>query len=422
MPPVFLMAPPLLWLVRALALAAVSVSSWLTLQKWLGPRISLAGCGGSEGCATLLDSRWSLWFNTPVTLLAATLWLAVFLLTLPAAGRWLGRTADQLLAACAVLLLAGAAWFGILMLGVVKLWCPWCAAMHLAAILTGGILLHATWRKSQEGELGLFCVAGQAGIAGAALLVLGQVFGKAPETHLITVEASPAASPARSTEPGSVVFFNGTMAFNRREVPSIGASGALHVMAEFSDYTCPSCRTQHADLLALLKANPGTYAILILPTPLERSCNPHLEPGTQDHPQACSLAALALSLWKAAPQHFAAFHDYLMSTPLPLDPAAAREEAHRLVPTLTFPESESWITRQISANIATWHQLSSNNSKLPKLLLRDDIVLHGTTASRERFMEIISETFASRQPQPSPPPQRLLDAAESSIPVTTQPR
>ena len=418
MPPVFSMAPPLLWLVRTLALAAVLVSSWLTLQKWLGPRISIAGCGGSEGCATLLDSRWSLWFNTPVTLLAATLWLAVLLLTFPAASRWLGRTADQLLAACAVLLLAGAAWFGILMIGVVKLWCPWCAAMHLAAMVAGSILLHSTWRKSQEGELGLFCVAGQAGIAGAALLVLGQVFGKAPDTHLITAGAPTPlkASPVVPMEADSVSFFNGTIAFNRRGVPSIGATSALHVMAEFSDYTCPSCRAQHSDLLALLKASPGTYAVLILPTPLDGSCNPHLEPGARDQPQACALAALTLSLWKAAPQHFAEFHDFLMSAPLPLDPGAALQKAQRLVPTLNLLENDPWIMGQIRANIDVWHQLSADNSKLPKLLLRDDIVLHGSTASRERFMEVISGTFAPQSPH------GRLNSAESSIPVTTQPR
>ena len=134
----------MLWLVRVLAFAAMVTSFWLTLQKWLGPRISLAGCGGSEGCATLLDSRWSNWFSIPVTLLAGTIWLAVLLLTLPTASRWLGRTADQLLAACAMLLVAGGVWFSLLMAAVVKVWCPWCAALPLAAFLVSGLLLHST--------------------------------------------------------------------------------------------------------------------------------------------------------------------------------------------------------------------------------------------------------------------------------------
>ena len=386
----------MLWMVRGVALAAVAASLWLTFQKWLGPRISLAGCGGSEGCATLLDSRWSQWLFIPVTLLAATLWLAVLLLTLPAAGRRLGRTADQLLAACAVLLVTGAVWFSLLMAVIVKVWCPWCAALHLAALVVGGTLLFSTRKASREGQGGLFAAAGQAGVAGAALLVLGQIFGKIPDTHLLTAEA-PVAPEAVSSPPSdhTVTYLNGTLMFPRWEVPSIGPRDAVHVLAAFSDYTCAACRAQHSDLRDLLKSAPGTYAVLILPAPLERSCNPHLPTTAKDHPNACILAHLSLAFWKAAPDQFSAFHHFLMTAPLPLAPATALAEAHRLAPEVTLiPESPA-IAARIAENIAAWHQLSSDNAKLPKLMLRDDIVLHGSTSSRERFLEIIAQTFVS---------------------------
>ena len=391
------MALPLLWLVRVLAAAALATSWWLTFQKWLAPRISVAGCGGSEGCATLLDSRWSQWFFMPVTLLAATVWLAVLLLTLPATSRHLGRTADQLLAACAVLLLAGALWFGFLMAFIVKAWCPWCAALHGAAVIVAAILLHSTWKVSRSGERGLFAAAGQAGIAGAALLVLGQIFGKVPDTHLLTAEA--AAPPIVARPPLSpqkaVTYLKGALVLPRWELPSIGSQGALHVLAGFSDYTCTACRAQHSDLKALLKSAPETYAVLILPTPLERSCNPHLPLNAQDHPHACALARLALAFWTEAPGQFPEFHDFLMTASLPLDPATAVLEASRLAPLATLAPDSPAITDRISRNVAAWHQLSSDNAKLPKLILRDEIVLHGSTSSRERFMEIITETFAS---------------------------
>ena len=403
MPPVFSMALPLLWLVRVLALAALTGSWWLTIQKWMGPRISLAGCGGSEGCATLLDSRWSQWFFIPVSLMAATLWLAVLLLTLPSANRRLGRTADQLLAACAVLLVTGAVWFGFLMLIVVKVWCPWCAALHLAGLVAGGTLLYSTWQASRTGERGLFAAAGQAGIAGAALLVLGQIFGQIPDTHLLT-SAPPDALAAVVPVPtgNSVVYLDGTLAFPRWDVPSIGARNAPHVLAGFSDYTCTACRAQHSDLKALLRKNPESYAVLILPVPLERACNPHLPANAQDHANACDLARLSLAFWKAAPDQFAAFHDFLMSAPLPLAPATALTEAHRLAATATPDPTTEEVAAEIVRNIGAWHRLSTGNSKLPKLLLRDTIVLHGSTSSRERFFEIIAETFAEPAPANRP--------------------
>ncbi len=398
----------MLWLVRVLAFLAMATSFWLTLQKWLGPRISLAGCGGSEGCTTLLDSRWSNWFSIPVTLLAATIWLAVLLLTLPTAGRWLGRTADQLLAAGAMLLVAGAVWFSLLMAAVVKVWCPWCAALHLAALVVGGLLLHSTWRASRRGELGLFSAAAQAGVAGLALLVLGQVFGKVPDTHVVTGEAP--ATPTASELPtaGTVSFLNGTMVFDRQDLPSLGPADAKHVLASFSDYTCPSCRAQYIDLKTLLRQAPEAYALIVLPTPLDRTCNPYLPTNARDHPGACTLARLSLALWKAAPQHFPAFHDYLMTASLPMDASAARAEASRLAPAAMLNGDDPWIASRIAANIAAWRQLSSGNSKLPKLLLRDDIVLHGSTSSTERFLEIIKETFTH--------------SPEAAIPVSMVPR
>ena len=387
----------MLWLIRVLALAALATSWWLTFQKWLAPRISLAGCGGSEGCATLLDSRWSQWFFVPVTLLAATLWLAVLLLTLPSVGQRLGRTADQLLAACAVLLIAGAAGFGVLMFFIVKVWCPWCVALHVAALVVGILLLHTTWRASRSGERGLFAAAGQAGVAGATLLILGQVFGKIPDTHRLTAEAPvsvvdeivhPVASRA------TVTYLKGSLTFSRWEVPSIGPATATHVLAGFSDYTCMACRAQHSDLQALLKSSPD-YAVLILPVPLERPCNPYLPTTAKDHPHACDLAKISLAFWKVAPAQFPAFHDFLMSAPLPLNPAFALVEAKRLAPKATLAPDDENIAKQLGENTATWHQLSSENSKLPKLILRDDIVLHGSTSSRERFLEVVHEAFAT---------------------------
>ena len=394
------MALPMLWMIRILGLAALAGSWWLTFQKWLAPRASLSGCGGSSGCATLLDSRWSLWFFIPVTLLAATLWMAVLLLTLPSAARRLGRTADQLLAACAALLLMGSAWFAVLMLFIVKIWCPWCAALHGAAAVVGGALLYSAWKASREGARGLFAAAGQAGVAGAALLIPGQIFGKVPDTHLLTVKAPSAGESAIfQSGPGpTVVFQNGTLTFARHEIPFIGARDAVRVLAGFSDYTCTACRAQHSDIKALLNSAPELYSVLVLPVPLERSCNPYFAGSTQDQPQACALARLSLAVWQAAPEHFAAFHDFLMSAPLPLSATDALQEAHRIAPgSLLEPDSPA-IAARIAENVKAWHQLSPESSKLPKLLLRDDVILHGSTANRERFFEVISEAFSPKVP------------------------
>lgn len=401
MPPVLPLAMPLLWLVRALALVSSLVAGWLTVLEWANPIVDIAGCGGADGCAALLDSRWSHWFSIPVTLLATLLWSAVLFLTHPAANRWLGRTADQLLATCAIFLLAGAVWFGTLMVVVVKVWCPWCAGLHIAALIAGSLLLYATWRSTREGAVGIFCAAGQAGLAGGALLVLGQVFGKPPDTHLVTADSQAASVESSAALPREEIWslLKGTLQIPKTEAPLLGSPDAPHVLAAFSDYSCTTCRAQHQALKELLVRKPGIFAIVLLPTPLDPACNPHVPPATPGRSvESCPLAYLSLAIWKTAPDLFPGFHDYLMNAAQPPSLASARKELARIAPQLTLVVEEEWITVRIQANILAWHGLSPQTSKLPKLILSDDFILHGNPNSREKFFEVIEEHFPGTPP------------------------
>lgn len=170
-------------------------------------------------------------------------------------------------------------------------------------------------------------------------------------------------------------------------------------MAALSDYSCSTCRSQHRDLKALLDSQPGSIALLILPTPLDSTCNPHVQTNLAAKTgESCGVARMALALWKTAPEAFPAFHDYLMKAELPLSVPAARKELARIAPQVTLDVEEEWITTRIQGNITVWHGLSPETSKLPKLILGDDFVLHGTTSSREKFFEVIQQHF----PKPSP--------------------
>lgn len=417
MPLAYLSAPPRLWLIRSLSILALAASFGLTLWKWIAPMTPLPGCGGSDRCVRLLESSWSQWFSVPVTLLAATLWLTVLLLTLPRVQDVLGRTADQLLASAGTLLVAGALWFGGLLLYSMKEVCPWCLALHAAGLLAGGFILFATWRAERQGSRGLLAVAGQAGIAGLTLLVLGQLFGKPPETHELTYTLpksekesvnSPESSAGsvvpsgitgkssrRKPETGTVSYFGGTLFYTLGEQPHVGPGNAPHVLTEFYDYTCRTCRSLHGNLKDLQESEPGNYAVILLPTPLGKECNPHQVLSAASHPHACRLARLALAFWRAAPRQFPAFHDFLMTASLPLTPETALTEARRLAPSVDLTEETetAWIDQTIGSNVAVWHRLSGGNPRMPKLLLRDAIVLHGSPVSRKRFLEVIHGAF-----------------------------
>lgn len=420
MPLAYLSAAPRLWLVRFLALSALAASLGITLWKWMRTGPLIPGCGEGGGCEAVLESRWSLWFSVPVTLLAATLWLTVLVLTLPRVQTALGRTADQLLAATGALLVGGAFWFGGLLVGIVKVWCVWCLALHFTALLVGGLILYSIWRAEKAGGPGLLAVASQTACAGLALLVLGQIFGTPPDTHYLTSTlsespaAGPSSSPLASVPAGrkldampigatsrEVTYLDGSLILSLADHPLLGSARASHILVEFFDYTCPTCRTLHGDLSDLQKSAPGEYAVLLLPVPLNHDCNPSFPDRAADHPYACELARLALAFWRAAPAKFPAFHEFLMTAAAPLTPEAARNEARRLAPAANFTEATSepvektgeWISARIAANVEIWSRISTENSKMPKLLLRDALIMHGAPVSRERFQEVIQSAF-----------------------------
>lgn len=419
MPPLSPSERPALPALRVIAAASLAACLWLTWKKWTGGIPPLAGCGGTSGggCGAALTGRWSEWFSLPVTFLAAAVWGAVLVLTLPSVRSALGRAADQLLAGAATLLIVSAAWFSGLMLWEIRAFCPWCAALHAAGLIAGTLILLSTRNASKEGDPGLFAAAAQAGAASAALLILGQLFGTAPETHQLTGAAvSPEPPPGPRAPFAGLperVYLDGALRFDPANVPLLGDPGAPQVLVEVFDYTCPACRTQHRDLKKLLRDSPGKFAVAAMPAPLDRACNPHAPVSPKGHEESCALTRLALAVWVENPVTFPAFHDFLMSSGRAPGLAGALAEARRLLPGRDLEKIASGpaVNQLLAENIRIHGILSRESSTMPKLILRGDRVLHGLPSGSRRFQEIIESEFTPPFSIPNP-----------SIPVSAKAR
>jgi uncharacterized membrane protein/protein-disulfide isomerase len=118
---------------------------------------------------------------------------------------------------------------------------------------------------------------------------------------------------------------------NTYDWPIIGSPAAEHVLLELFDYTCPHCQQMNVQLKAAQERYGDQVAILVLPVPLNKNCNPHYTKEDPRHADACELARLALSVWRLSPDQFADFHEYLFTTtprPTALD---ARKQAETIV-------------------------------------------------------------------------------------------
>lgn len=125
-------------------------------------------------------------------------------------------------------------------------------------------------------------------------LVLGQTFGPKPAIHATTSGGEIAERrniKEQNEGEGRTILFkdkNGrtTKSFRLGSVPLIGSPQAKKFLVKYFDYTCGSCCDMDEDLTTLLQKHREEIAVIVLPTPLNRSCNPFLlQGGTQS--QAC---------------------------------------------------------------------------------------------------------------------------------------
>ena len=166
-----------------------------------------------------------------------------------------------MLVVAAVLLVGAAAWFVAVQAFVLREACPYCLAAHACGVAAAALVfarlpavLRPAGGATTDGTAApilrprAVAVGFAAGLAGVALLAIGQVLG--PRLDAMVFRHDPGAHP-----PGSLVFHGGDVVLTPGEFPSVGPAGAAHHFALFFDYTCPHCRRLH---VTLDRRPPGT--------------------------------------------------------------------------------------------------------------------------------------------------------------------
>jgi hypothetical protein len=223
-----------------------------------------------------------------------------------------------------------------------------------------------------------------------AALALIQHYGPEPETHRLA-ESVLGDSKSNSATPdihaqgaGRTVFFlDNAKSFRIEQLPHLGKTDASHVLVKYFDYTCEACLDTHEYLDDLLAKYPGQLAVILLPVPLERACNPHLPLGLKDHPNACKFAELSVKVWRAAPEVFASFHESLFDCRnQPYEVAEAM--AYAMVdPAKLDAVDDGWVRELISQNASDYGSFVRETPVMPKLLIKESLMLHGKTKNME---------------------------------------
>lgn len=376
------------WILRALAVAGLVISLYLLTLKLTGKISYLVGCGEGSGCANVLGSRWSQFFYIPVSAFAAAMYAALLLAT------W--KPSRPVFAGLAICFAGAAFWFYGILLVELKAFCPWCAAAHAIGLTCAGVLAWSLKKHESMKGNAYFGVIG--GLFGVLVLVFGQIMGPVPATHAEskeTVEKEDRNLAVHARGKGRVVsVFDDRKFYNTSTLPHLGSPDAPHVVVKYFDYTCASCKDMHDDLAMVAEKHPGQFCMIMLPVPLNRSCNPHFPPGIEDHDHACELSRLALAAWRADPGAFPEVHEILFTRPV-LPPEVAEIAVAQIVgeEALAKARQDPWIEEVLEANLNDFRQLVRTTVRMPKLLVGKDRMLHGITKTPEVLLQAMEKEF-----------------------------
>jgi uncharacterized membrane protein len=351
----------------------------LALSAYLGwhhlTGAAVIGCGGGSSCDLVLSSRWSaIGGIVPVSGLAAGTYLAMLVASLfvsPATA-----APDRRLAWSAMLVLSGAAaasavWFTIVQTWIVGAFCRYCIATHIVGLsLTALILFLApkqleTASTDADAPRRFMTIAGAiartlVGVALAGVLVASQI----------------AFAPPAVYRGGASRLSRAVM--DPHDVPLVGSPDAPYVVTLLFDYKCPHCQQLHSVLDEVIRRYDGKLAFVLAPSPMNNRCNPYIVREVEEFKDSCELTSVALAVWAADHEAFAAFDRWMFSPesgrpwqPRTLD--AAKAKAVELIGPEKFAaaQNDPWIPRYMQTAVQLYGDTihpTQGGSAVPKLV------------------------------------------------------
>lgn len=195
------------------------------------------------------------------------------------------------------------------------------------------------------------------------------------------------ADDANSSEPRLISVLDG-IKLNPQHWPIVGDPDAELIFVEILDYTCPHCQATHTAVKGAKQRYGDRLAVLILPVPLNRKCNPTVQNTNAQHAEACELAKLAIAVWRVDRSQFESFHNYLFEAQP--NYAQAKARAGQMVDSekLQAELSSSVPSDYISKHVALYQRAGAGS--IPKLMF-PGATLVGEVGSANSLVQTIQQ-------------------------------
>jgi uncharacterized membrane protein len=235
----------------------------------------------------------------------------------------------------------------------------------------------------------------------------------APATNTPPASASPPAIGPQSVPAfitptnalgGNVVnhrlqIYRGLFQFDLREVPVLGSPDAPYAMLSLFDYTCHHCRQMHPLLVDAQRIFSNKLAIVNLPMPLDARCNYTVRRTPTAHTNACAIAKLGLSVWRANPAKQTQFDDFVFGPEKPPTIQQAVGYAEQLVGTeaLTKAAQDPWVEEQMRRSISIYatNYFHIRNGSMPQLMINTNLIT-GTLEKTKDILQVLEKQLGLR--------------------------
>ena len=181
------------------SIIAIATSGYLAYVGLTSSKIAGCGDGPLFNCGHVTSSRWSLWLGIPVSLLAVGLYVALVSSLFVGANKRFSKSTRQLgWASTSVFAIAAglsAVWFVSLQVFVLNHLCTYCLVAHACGLVAASIVV---WQKP-IGFINMKTISAFS-VAGAAVLIAGQLATEAPKTYQIEQFEASAAGDAEVFE------------------------------------------------------------------------------------------------------------------------------------------------------------------------------------------------------------------------------
>jgi uncharacterized membrane protein len=422
--------------VRMLLFSAAIITAYLAIAT-LARGGDVPGCGPESDCDKVLTSSWAYWLGIPVSLLGLGLYGAFFISTfsLKISQQLKATRALNSLTLISFATLAAAAWFVGVQAVAIKAFCPYCCTAHALASLAAVIFLSQAGNIASRLSvrlnfgigigvaLGLVAVisAGQILLPkeqrGPKIVDLGQAQTNAPIAEVKPVptpkptpppapvepKVTPPAVAAVTPEVPSTVNAKPflvprtDLSLDAARLPLLGPANAPHRIACLFDYTCHHCRQLHGFIRTAIDKFDGQLSCLMIPMPLDASCNALFKRTHRDHVDACKYAKICLAVQQVAPAKYEAFDRWLFSDHKTTKPLArVREHAASLVGAAALNKAviSTTVQQQLQQNIRVYDLNSKNGGKssMPQTIIKNQ-VMFGPPPSAIALQAILKDSL-----------------------------